>query len=143
MLDLILFSKFAVVLTVLYAGLNVHQLTSSHAHLNAKIEEFRKVLAESQAASGLIRLNLVFYVGLPLLYLILLRVAGVAEWALIAMAMKFAVTAGMDVRSERRIVAGEAYTPMQHAVSRVDNVFNLIVAAAMVLLLLRAPGALS
>ena len=64
--------------------------------------------------------------------------AGVAEWALVAMAMKFAVTAGMDVRSERRIVAGEAYTPMQHAVSRVDNVFNLLVAAAVVLLLLRS-----
>ena len=137
MLDLILIAKFAVVLTVLYAGLNVHQLTSSHAYLNARIEEFRKVLAESQAPPGLIRLNLFFYVVLPLLYLILLRVAGVAEWALIALAMKFAVTAGMDVRSERRIIAGEAYTPMQHAVSRVDNVFNLIVAAAVVFLLLR------
>ena len=137
MLDLILFIKLAVVLTVLYAGLNVHQLTSSHAHLNAKIGEFRKVLAETETAPGLIRLNLVFYVVMPLLYLLLLRVAGVAEWALIALAMKFAVTAGMDVRSERRIIAGEAYTPMQHAVSRVDNVFNLIVAAAVVFLLLR------
>ena len=142
MLDLILLAKFAVVITVLYAGLNVHQLTSSHAHLNARIEEFRKVLAESETAPGLIRLNLFFYVVLPLLYLILLRVAGVAEWALIALAMKFAVTAGMDVRSERRIIAGEEYTPMQHAVSRVDNVFNLSAAAAVVLLLLRSPAAL-
>lgn len=137
MLDLILFIKLAVVLTVIYAGLNVHQLTSSHAQLNVKIEEFRKVLAESETAPGLLRLNLFFYVVLPLLYLILLRVAGVAEWALVALAMKFAVTAGMDVRSERRIIAGEAYTPMQHAVSRVDNVFNLLMAAAVVLLLLR------
>jgi uncharacterized membrane protein len=137
MLDLILLSKFAVVLTVLYAGLNVHQLTSTHAYLNAKIEEFRKVLAETETAPGLVRLNLVFYVVLPLLYLILLRVAGVAEGALIALAMKFAVTAGMDVRSERRIIAGEAYTPMQHAVSRVDNVFNLAAAAAVVAVLLR------
>lgn len=139
MLDLILFIKLAVVLTVLYAGLNVHQLTSSHAQLNAKIEEFRKVLAETETAPGLLRLNLFFYVVLPLLYLVLLRVAGVAEWALVALAMKFAVTAGMDVRSERRIIAGEAYTPMQHAVSRVDNVFNLLGAMAVVLLLLR-PG---
>ena len=44
MLDLILFIKLAVVLTVLYAGLNVHQLTSSHAQLNAKIGEFRTSL---------------------------------------------------------------------------------------------------
>jgi hypothetical protein len=136
MLDLILLTKFAVVITVLYAGLNLHQLTSSYVHLNSKIEEFRKVLAETETAPGLIRLNLVFYVVLPLLYLILLRVAGVAEWALIALAMKFAVTAGMDVRSERRIIAGEAYTPMQHAVSRVDNVFNLAAAAAVVTALL-------
>lgn len=138
MLDLILFIKLAMVLTVLYAGLNVHQLTSSHAHLNAKIEEFRKVLAETGtgAAPGLVRLNLFFYVVLPLMYLILLRVAGVGEWALVALAIKFTVTAGMDVRSERRILAGEAYTPMQHAVSRVDNLFNLLAAAAVVWLLL-------
>lgn len=138
MLDVILLAKFALVLTVIYAGLNVHQLTSSHAHLNAKIEEFRKVLAESETAPGLIRLNFFFYLVLPLLYLILLRAAGVAEWALIVMSMKFAVTAGLDVRSERRIIAGEAYTPMQHSVSRVDNVFNLLAASAVVLLLLRS-----
>ena len=142
MLDLILLAKFAVVLTVVYAGLNVHQLTSSYDHLNAKIEEFRKVLAESETAPGLIRLNLFFYLVLPLLYLILLRVAGVAEWALITLAMKFAVTAGLDVRSERRIIAGEAYTPMQHTVSRVDNVLNLLAAGAAVLLLLRSPATL-
>ena len=73
---------------------------------------------------------------LPLFYLILLRVGGVGEWALVALAMKVAVTAGMDVRSERRIIAGEAYTPMQHAVSRVDNVFNLLGACGIILLLI-------
>ena len=139
MLDALLFTKLSAVLTVLYAGLNLHQLTSSYAYLLEKIAQFRAVLADSQGAAGLIRLNLVFYVAIPLAYLGLLRQAAIAPWVLGALALKFAFTAIMDIRAERRILAGGGYSPFQHAVGRIDNVLNLA-AAAGVIRVLFGPG---
>jgi hypothetical protein len=137
MLDQLVFAKLAIVITVIYAGMNLHQLTSSHAYLVEKIEEFRLALAEMEAAPRLMRLNLVFYVALPMVFLAVLHAASVAEGILAALAIKFAVTAGLDIRSERRILAGLGYTPMQHGVSRLDNAVNLAAAAATAYLLLR------
>ena len=46
MLSALFFTKLSAVLTVLYAGMNLHQITSSYAYLSEKIEQFRIVLAE-------------------------------------------------------------------------------------------------
>ena len=136
MLSLLFLTKLSAVITVIYAGMNLHQLTSSHAYLVEKIEQFRFALAETEAVPRLLRLNLVFYVALPIAYLSLLRVSAVAGWVLAALALKFAVTATMDIRAERRIVAGEGYTPMQHTVSRIDNVLNILTATGVIFFLL-------
>jgi hypothetical protein len=137
MLDILFATKLCAVLTVLYAGLNLHQLTSSYAHLQGKIEQFRAALAQAQGASGLIRLNLLFYVALPIAYLSLLWVSRVEPWVLGLLAIKLAVTAAIDIRAERRIVANGEYTPMQHGLSRVDNAFNLAAAAGVVYQLIK------
>ncbi|MDB5102646.1 MAG: hypothetical protein JWP91_335 [Fibrobacteres bacterium] len=97
-------------------------------------------MAETDAAPRLLRLNLLFYVGMPIAYLVVLRVSSVAFWVLAALALKFAVTASMDIRSERRILAGEGYTNGQHVVSRIDNVLNLIAAAGVISVLLVPAG---
>ena len=139
MLDAIFFTKLSAVLTVLYAGLNLHQLTSSYAYLLEKIAQFRAVLADSKGAAGLIRLNLVFYVAIPLAYLGLLSQAAIESWVLGALTLKFAFTAFMDIRAERRILVGGEYSPFQHAVSRIDNLLNLAAAAGVIYALFR-PG---
>ena len=140
MLSLLFFTKLSAVLTVLYAGMNLHQLTSSYAYLLEKIEQFRAVLAESQGASSLVRLNIVFYVVMPLCYLGLLSQSSVASWVLGALTLKFAFTAFMDIRAERRILAGGEYSPLQHAISRTDNVLNLAAAACVLYALFKPAG---
>jgi hypothetical protein len=132
MLSVLFFTKLSAVLTVIYAGVNLHQLTSSHAYLSEKIEQFRAVLAQSDGATNLFRLNLVFYIALPAVYLALLRVSAVASWILGALILKFAFTAFMDIRAERRIMVGGDYSPRQHHFSRADNVLNLAAAAGIV-----------
>ncbi|HKP95844.1 MAG TPA: hypothetical protein VJ385_08820 [Fibrobacteria bacterium] len=149
MLTLLFVTKLSTVLTVIYAGMNLHQLTSSYAYLSEKTEQFRAMLAESgpgrdpegpSGVAGLIRLNLVFYVVLPAAYLVLLKVSAVQPWALGLLALKFALTAFMDIRAERRIMVGGDYSPRQHAVGRVDNILNLAAAGGVIFLLLRPAG---
>ncbi len=143
MLSVLFFSKLSAVLTVLYAGMNLHQLTSSYAYLLGKIDQFRALLAQTGGGSGLIRLNLLFYVLFPVAYLALLRVAAVEPWVLGLLTAKFAFTAWMDIRAERRIVAGLGYTPRQHTASKIDNVLNLIAAAAVIEVLVKPAGSFS
>ncbi|MDQ3000244.1 MAG: hypothetical protein M3Y08_03110 [Fibrobacterota bacterium] len=136
MLFALFLTKLAAVLTVIYAGINLHQLTLSYGHLLAKIAELRTIMAESEMTPRLIRLNLVFYVVAPIAYLTLLRVSHVEHWVLVLLALKFSITATLDIRVERKIMAGEDYTPLQHRFSRIDNVFNLSAAAFIIYLLL-------
>jgi hypothetical protein len=140
MMSALFFAKVSIVLTVLYAGLNVHQLTSTHAYISEKVERFRAALAGSDGNPALVRLNLVFYVVLPLAYLAVLKVSEMKTGALCALAAKFACTAVMDIRSERRILAGGDYTPFHHAISRIDNTANLAAAASILYLLFRPAG---
>jgi hypothetical protein len=135
MLSALFLAKLSAVLTVIYAGMNIHQLTSSYAYLLDKIAQVREFLDQSGAAPRLIRLNLFFYVLLPGIYLALLRAASMGTWALVLLAAKFALTAAMDIRAERRIVAGLGYTVLQHRFSRIDNIANLATAAAVLYLL--------
>jgi hypothetical protein len=136
MLTALFFAKLSAVLTVLYAGLNVHQLTSSYAYITEKTDEFRAVLAESDGIPALVRLNLFFYGVLPVAYLAVLKVSEMRTGVILALAAKFACTAAMDIRSERRILAGGEYTSFQHALSRIDNILNLLASAAVLCALL-------
>jgi hypothetical protein len=136
MLTALFFAKLSAVLTVLYAGLNVHQLTSSYAYITEKIDQFRAALAESEGIPALVRLNLVFYVALPVAYLAVLKVSEMRTGVIALLALKFAFTAAMDILSERRILAGGEYTPFRHAVSRADNVLNLLACAGVLCVLL-------
>ncbi|MDB5048883.1 MAG: hypothetical protein JWO30_1954 [Fibrobacteres bacterium] len=143
MLSILFFTKLSAVITVLYAGMNLHQLTSSYAYLSEKIEQFRALLAQSEGSSGLIRLNIVFYAVLPIVYLAMLRVSEVESRVLGALAIKFAYTAFMDIRAERRIMVGGEYSPRQHAFSRIDNVLNLAAAAGVIYVLMKPIGLFS
>jgi len=135
MLSALFLAKLSAVITVIYAGMNLHQLTSSYAYLLDKIAQMRALLDQSEAVPRLFGLNLFFYVVLPGIYLILLRAASLQTEALVLLAAKFAVTAVMDIRAERRILDGRGYTLSQHKLSRIDNVLNLAAAAAILYLL--------
>jgi hypothetical protein len=140
MLAVLFFTKLSAVLTVLYAGLNLYQLTTSHSEISEKIDLFRAQLAGTESPSVLVRLNLVFYLVLPVAYLVLLRVSAVGSRMLALLALKFAFTAFLDINSERRILAGGDYTVSRHAFSRADNLANIAAAAGIIYLLLRPAG---
>ncbi len=128
----LLLSKFSVVLTVIYAGLNIHQVTSSYEYLLSKAAEFRSILAEAEGIPKLARLNIFFYVVLPFSYLLLLSYTGLPNFIVVILAIKFITTALLDIWFEKRILTEKDYTITHHNISRMDNLLN-IGAAVMIL----------
>lgn len=136
-MDLLLFlAKAAAVLTVLYAGMNVHQLTSSYDYLVIKSEEFRAAVTEEGGLPRLARLNIIFYVLMPFAYLVLLHYCAMPSPFIAILILKFMITGSLDLWVERRILTGRAYSLAQHYLSRTDNLLNLASAVAVIRLLL-------
>jgi hypothetical protein len=134
---LLLLTKFSAVLTVIYAGLNIHQLTSPYAYLVAKAEEFRLAVMDSGGIPRLARLNILFYVVMPFAYLALLRLSALQIKMVAVLAIKFICSAAIDIWIERSILTGKNYSLVQHYLSRVDNLLNLLASVWVVLSLLR------
>ncbi|GEM_PF-1750766 len=136
-MNFILFlAKASAVLTVLYGGMNVHQLTSSYAYLVDKSDEFRAAVTEEGGLPRLARLNIIFYVLLPFAYLSLLHYSSLPALLIAVLAVKFMITGSLDLWVERRILTGQAYSLVQHYLSRADNLFNIFSAVAVIRFLL-------
>lgn len=139
-MDTLLFiTKIAAILTVLYAGINIHQLTSSYGYLQTKAEEFRSAITEAGGFPRLARLNLLFYIVLPFSYLTLLRCSSLHFRILAIIALKFMLTASLDLWIEKTILTGKNYSSTQHNLSRLDNLLNITSATAIIYYLLKAP----
>ena len=133
----LLFAKVAAVFSVVYAGMNLYQFTSSYAHLVEKIGEFREAAGGEEGRPRLARLNIVFYLLLPAGYLALCRGASLAVPFLVLMGAKFLASAALGLWTERGILDGPGYTPRLHWLGRMDNLLNLGIAGGVVYLLLK------
>src|SRR4051812_1479301 len=138
-LPLLFFAKISAVLTVFYAGLNLHQLTCSYHYLLAKTEEFREAVTGEGGLTRLARLNLFFYVIIPGAYMALLKISAVHAMALAALGIKFMLTAFLEIRTEKDIILGKGYTPGQHLLGRADNFLNIAAAGTVIYLILISP----
>ncbi len=134
------FAKLSAVITVLYAGLNLHQLTSSFASLLAKAEEFRLAVTADGGVPRLSRLNILFYVFLPFAYLALLRFSNIQPGILAVLLAKFLVTAVLDLWVEKSILTGRNFSITQHYLSRLDNLLNILAASVVIRFLLVGPA---
>lgn len=137
--NILFFTKISAVFTVIYAGLNIHQLTSSYNYLLTKAEEFRVAATEVGGLPRLTRLNILFYLVMPFTYLALLRFSALQSAFVAILALKFLLTATLDLWIEKSIIIGLTYTKTQHNLSRIDNLFNIAAATSIVYLLLIGP----
>jgi hypothetical protein len=128
----LLFAKISAVLTVLFAGLNVHQITCSYEYLLDKIEEFKSAISEEGDLPRLARVNVFFYLVLPSLYLLLLKMSALTLPVLALLALKFLASASLGIWTEKSILAGNSYSPLKHNLSRLDNALNLAAAGGVI-----------
>jgi hypothetical protein len=134
----LLWAKLAAVLSVIYGGANAYQFMSRHAEVREKCRVFAAMVAEAGGAGGRLRLiRCLFYVITPLCYLGALRGAGIPGIFLITTAAKFGVSSLLGIGTEKRLLRGGDYRPLDHVIARTDAMLNITVAAAAVWLILR------
>jgi len=129
-------AKFAAVIAVVYAGMNLHQLLSNYEHVREKARLFSEIAA---GAGGSIRLRVVralFYLAAPLLWLMTMIGAGLPGLFLVAAGAKFWMSSFAGIRTEHRLLRGQEYTRGDHLLSRIDASLNIALAATAVWLIL-------
>lgn len=132
-------AKLAAVLSVVYAGMNVYQLTSGYEAVREKARMFSEIAAGEAASSWRLRLvRGLFYLAAPLAYLLTMIGAGVPGALLIAAGAKFWMSSFVGIRTEHRLLRGEDYTPGDHRLSRIDAALNIALAGAVVWQVLEA-----
>lgn len=130
-------AKAAAVLSVVYAGVNVYQLTARLESVREKARLFAAV-AGGEGASGRLRfVRALFYLAAPLFYLWALVCADLPGLLLIAAGLKFWMSSFLGIRTEQRLLRGMDYEARDHAFARLDAALNIALAAAAVWWILR------
>jgi len=139
-MNALLAAQFAAVLTVVFAGISLHQLLTPFALLEKKTAEFATAVQEFPQPR-LWPFRMVLYGALPLLYLGLLGQARLSVMAVGFMAVKLGISSGLSLWLEGRLLAGRPYTVVMHRLGLADSVINIGVAIFIVQQLLFARGA--
>jgi hypothetical protein len=125
-------AKLAAVFSVVYAGMNVYQLTSAYEAVRDKARMFSEIAAGESSSWRLRLVRALFYLAAPLLYLMTMIGAGLPGLLLVAAGAKFWMSSFVGLRTEHRLLRGEEYTPRDHALSRLDAGLNIALAGAVV-----------
>jgi hypothetical protein len=132
-------AKSAAVLSVIYGGANAHQFLSCYADVREKSRVFAEMVAEAGGSIARLRVvRTILYLVAPLCYLWALRGAGVPGFFLAATGAKFGVSSLLGIGTEKRILRGAEYRPLDHRLARLDAILNITLAALAVWLILRA-----
>ncbi len=126
----LLFAKIAMALTVGFVGLNLHQLFSPYKYVKGKIVEFSKFVKETGDKTSLNIMSLLFYVLVPGVYLILLAKAEFFNLGMLAIGLKFLVTASFSYWVQKNMILNGQYPRWIHVLSKSDNILNVIFSAA-------------
>lgn len=120
---------------VLFGGMQVYQLSTSHADMQSKADRFLESANETYRAA-LPRIRLFLYGGMPLAFLGLLYRAGIPVLALIACAFKIGASITLSLWLENGLLASKAYTPGRHRLARLDGALNLALTLGLIYVLL-------
>ncbi len=136
-MDPLALSRIAIIVTVIFAGLNLHQLTLSYAYFSERIAEIKKVMDGGEELSRIRWASIVLYFVLPGIYLLLLYFAQIAPVLLLAGVAKFAATAGVGIYTEQTVFYGKGYNEKLHALGKFDNALNALYSVAVLYSLIR------
>ena len=124
----LLWAKIGALLSVLYALTNVYQLLVSLEQIRERIQDFTKVAGDLENANRLQAIRGLFYFGLPLAFMAVLMAAKVPFLFLALVAIKFWLSAGLGLWTEKRLLKGNTYGITDHRLYRLDAFLNLAVA---------------
>ncbi len=129
-------AKTAAVFSVIFAGINVYQMTAGYHGVREKAAAFSEIVRETGAYGRVAFMRMLLYVVAPLIYLWTLLCAGLPLAFLIAAAVKFWLSSFLGIWTERKLIAGMDYAPADHVRARADAAANLVLGAAAIWLIL-------
>ena len=124
----LLYAKICMVITVGFAGLNIHQFMSSHEYVQEKIREFREFVLQEGDFSRINAVSLFLYFFMPAGYIYILFLAGFFTAGLILLITKFIVSAFLGFWMQKRVLADFGYSRKLHLLGKCDNLFNIAMA---------------
>ncbi|MFC1583969.1 hypothetical protein ACFL5V_00320 [Fibrobacterota bacterium] len=124
------------VLTVGFAGINLHQFLSSYKYIQDKISELKDLVQDDRDVRGLNLVSLVFYFILPTIYLIILAKARFFSTGVMLVLSKFMVTAALGMWTQKRVFTEPGYTKRIHLLGKIDNFLNILVSVVIAYVLL-------
>ena len=130
-------AKAAAVFSVVYAGVNIFQLTAQIEDVRGRAQQFATIAGDHAHTVRLWSIRVFFYLGVPLAFLGMLECAGLAPLYLFSAAAKFLLSAVFGFITEQRLIRGGEYRVWDHHLSRFDAILNLLVAAGAIGLILR------
>jgi hypothetical protein len=129
-------AKTAAVFSVIFAGINLYQMTAGYHGVREKAAAFSEIAREVGAASRIIFMRMLLYVIAPLIYLWTMLCAGLPLAFLIVAGVKFWISSFLGIWTERRLIAGMEYAPADHIRARADASANIVLAASAIWLIL-------
>ena len=132
----IIYARICIVLTVGFAGLNVHQLLSSYEYVKGKVAELNDLIRDEGGIKGLNTVSLIFYFVIPALYLFALTKANFFITGIVLLCSKFAVSAVLGLWTQKKIFTDVGYTKKIHFMGKIDNFLNVMASVAVAYLLI-------
>jgi hypothetical protein len=129
------YAKAAAVLSVVYAGANLFPIWARFEEVRKKAAQFALIAAGALGTGRLRLVRALFYLVAPLIYLWSMMSAGLPVAFLAVAGAKFWLSSLLGLRTEQRLLRGEEYRPRDHALSRLDALANVGLAAAAVWLI--------
>jgi hypothetical protein len=132
----LLYAKICMVITIGFAGLNIHQFMSPYDYVQKKIREFREFVSSEGNVSRINTVSFLIYFFFPAAYLFILFKAGFFTQGLFVLITKFAISAGLGLWTQKKVLADSGYSRRLHWLGKFDNFFNIVIAAGVAYLLI-------
>ncbi len=132
----IIYARICIVLTVGFAGLNVHQLLSPYEYVKGKIAELNDLVKDEGDIKGFNVVSMIFYFIVPAIYLFVLTKAEFIITGILILCSKFIISAALGLWTQKRIFTEIGYTKKIHLIGKVDNFLNIMASVAVAYLLI-------
>jgi len=127
--------QITVVVTFLFLGYNLFQLSAGYAWMQGQIGQFKdQVKTHGVALPYLRRLNAGIIASTGVAYFSILYAAGFVWWILCIMVCKLFITGLLSDFFQARVVKGKEFLPLHFWIGKVDVLLNIVGTGFLILL---------
>lgn len=121
----IIYTKICMILTIGFAGLNIHQFLASYEYIKNKVNEFKSIIKDDKDLNSLNWVSYIFYFILPALYLIILTKASFSYMSILLLGVKLFLSGMLGLWTQKQVFIKPDYSKSLHYLGKADNFLNI------------------